>query len=122
MVTCLSMDEASLYKDFGRLVRDHRRRLGLTQEQLADHVGLSRTSITNVEQGRQKVLLHQMFALAESLQIRPEVLLPARAPSEVSPRIEEKLAKHLKGSEKDWGRRIVASGSKGGAPHATPKS
>ena|SRR5712664_1587999 len=116
------MDEAQLYKDFGRLVRDHRRRLKITQEQLAEQIGLSRTSITNIEQGRQKVLLHQMFALAESLKIRPEALLPAVAIFDVSPRIEEKLGKHLKGSEKDWGRLIVASGSKGDPPHAASKS
>jgi transcriptional regulator with XRE-family HTH domain len=122
MVTCWSMDETVLYKDFGRLVRDHRRRVRVTQSQLGERIGLSRTSITNIEQGRQKVLLHQIFALAESLEIRPEALLPAVTPSEMSPRIEEKLDKHLKGTEKDWARRIVASGSKGGRPHATSKS
>jgi len=116
------VDADTLYAEFGRLVREHRRRLRLTQIQLATHVGLTRTSITNIEQGRQKVLLHQVFAIAESLGVRPEALLPSETPSEVSPRIEEKLDKHLKSTEMDWARRIVVSGSKGGVPHATPKS
>lgn len=122
MVTFRSMDEPLLYKDFGRLVRDHRRRLGLTQDQLGELIGLSRTSITNIEKGRQKVLLHQIFALGASLQIPPEALLPDMSPSEVSLRVEEKLDKHLTGPEKDWARRIVTSGSKGGTTHGASKS
>lgn len=112
------MDLAYLYKEFGKLVRDHRRRLGLTQDRLAGKVGLSRTSITNIERGRQKILLHQLFQLAESLQISPEALLPNVAASEVSPEIDEKLGKHFRGAEKEWARRIVLSSSKGGTPHA----
>ncbi len=116
------MDDSGLYRDFGRLVRAHRRRLGFTQDQLGERIGLARTSVTNIEHGRQKVLLHQVFAIAESLEILPEALLPGVTPSAVSPWIEEKLDKHLKGPEREWGRRIIASASKGGAPHASSKS
>ncbi len=115
------MDSDSLYGQFGRLVRGHRQRLGLRQDQLAERVGLSRTSITNIERGRQKVLLHQVFLLAESLEISPEALLPSVGMAEVSPRIEQKLAEHLRGAEKEWARRIVVSGSKGGVSDATSK-
>ena len=73
-----------LYKDFGRLVREHRRRLRLTQTQLGERVGLSRTSITNIEQGRQKVLLHQVFLLAESLGATPEILLPRSSSTDLT--------------------------------------
>lgn len=67
-----------LYRAFGKLVRLHReRRAKLTQEKLGRLVGLSRTSITNIEKGRQHVALHQLLALAEALRVRPEVLLPA---------------------------------------------
>lgn len=68
----------SLYQAFGKLVRRHRERLdGMTQEKLGLLVGLSRTSITNIEKGRQHVSLHQLFAIAEALGIAPSLLLPA---------------------------------------------
>jgi transcriptional regulator with XRE-family HTH domain len=65
-----------LYREFGALLRDSRRKAGLTQAQVADRVGLSRTSITNIEKGRQHVLLHQVFLLASAVGISPSALLP----------------------------------------------
>jgi transcriptional regulator with XRE-family HTH domain len=70
------MDQAKLYRDFGNLLRGYRRRLGLTQESLAEDVGLSRTSITNIERGEQRILLHQLYSLADKLRVSPENLLP----------------------------------------------
>lgn len=49
----------------------------MTQEKLGALVGLSRTSITNIEKGRQHVSLHHLFALAKALKVSPEALLPA---------------------------------------------
>lgn len=107
-----------LYIEFGKLVRAHRRRLGVTQDQLGERVGLSRTSITNIEQGRQKILLHQLFLLAASLEINPDVLLPTMRPADSEGRIDDKLPKHLSDREKDWVRRIVVSSpKKGGTSH-----
>jgi len=108
-----SMKPDRLYPEFGKLVRGHRRRLGLTQDQLAERVGLSRTSITNIEQGRQKVLLHQVFTLADSLEVAPAALLPA-APHESSAQIEQKLPENLTAREKDWVRRVMTSGTSEG--------
>ena len=48
----------------------------LTQEELGARVSLSRTSITNIEKGRQKILLHTLADIAEALQVAPVKLLP----------------------------------------------
>ena len=50
----------------------------MTQERLGTLVGLSRTSITNIEKGRQHVSLQQLYRIAEVLEIAPDVLLPPR--------------------------------------------
>lgn len=65
-----------VYKPFGRRVRELRERDGLTQANLAAAVGLSRTSITNIELGRQAVPLHTLYSFAKSLNVPLVELLP----------------------------------------------
>ena len=48
----------------------------MTQERLGTLVGLSRTSITNIEKGRQHVPLHQLYRIADALDVTPTMLLP----------------------------------------------
>ena len=112
----------ALYSEFGKLVRHHRVRLKLTQDQLADRVGLSRTSITNIEKGRQKVLIHHLIHLAESLQVNPEALLPSIEMPQITPEIEQRLDRNLRDKEKDWVRRIVGSETRGAKPHGESKN
>lgn len=58
-------------------MRQHRAgRSGMTQEKLGNLVGLSRTSITNIERGHQHVSLHHLFAIADALRVPPDALLP----------------------------------------------
>lgn len=67
-----------LYVAFGKLVQQHRKRVDqMTQDRLGTLVGLSRTSITNIEKGRQHVSLHQLYRIADALGVTPDVLLPA---------------------------------------------
>lgn len=64
---------------FGRGVAQRRDELGLTQAELAGLTGLSRASIASIEKGRQNVLLHQVYDLANALRLhRVGDLLPAR--------------------------------------------
>jgi transcriptional regulator with XRE-family HTH domain len=102
------MSPNPVYVEFGKLVRGYRKRSNLTQDELAERVGLSRTSITNIEQGRQKVLLHHVFLLAESLGVGPGALLPSARTHPV-PELEQKIPENLTGAEKNWIRRVMAS-------------
>lgn len=96
------------YEAFGKLVRSHREsRPDMTQEKLGHLVGLSRTSITNIEKGRQHVALHQFFAIAEALKVRPEALLPQAGDIAVSSWVADKLPP---GTAKDitaWAEKLV---------------
>lgn len=56
-----------IYEIFGSRVARAREAAGLTQAQVAEAVGLSRASVANIEAGRQRVLLHQVFDLAHAL-------------------------------------------------------
>lgn len=72
------MNEGDIYTRLGSLIRDHRVRLAKTQSNIADETGLSRASIANIEKGRQRILLHQLYSLASSLGVEPFALLPLR--------------------------------------------
>jgi transcriptional regulator with XRE-family HTH domain len=50
----------------------------VTQEELARRVQLSRASITNIEKGRQRVLLHQLIEIADALDAKPSELMPSQ--------------------------------------------
>ncbi len=101
-------DADPLYRAFGKLVRLHRQRLPkLTQEKLGHMVGLSRTSITNIEKGRQHVALHQIFAFAEALRVRPEALLPSSGEGMGPSWVEEKLPPGTDKETAEWAVKVV---------------
>lgn len=51
------------YKRLGEFCVRRRKALGWTQQELADRMGLVRSSIANIETGRQRLLLHDALAL-----------------------------------------------------------
>lgn len=62
-------DQDTVYRSFGRAVANCRKRLSMTQLELAKVVGLSRGSIAHIEKGSQKVFLHHAYQLAEALEL-----------------------------------------------------
>lgn len=95
---------ASIYTETGRLIRDSRKATGVSQGRLAASVGLSRTSITNIERGRQKILLHTLVDIAKALGVDLHSLLPTRGggmsatleshlPKDVSPNLRKLISK-----------------------------
>jgi transcriptional regulator with XRE-family HTH domain len=65
-----------LSREFGILLAGERRRKHFSQAQFAARVGLSRTSVTNIERGRQAIQLHHLYTFASALQIEVTKLLP----------------------------------------------
>lgn len=65
-----------IYVDLGEQIRKRRDALGMTQSNLAAHLGLSRTSITNIEGGRQPLQVHQLYRVAAVLRVGVTDLLP----------------------------------------------
>jgi len=67
------------YVLFGAAVREARLDMELSQQELADRLGYSRGSIANIELGRQRVLLSDVFAFAKALCLDPKKLFAATA-------------------------------------------
>jgi|ERR1039458_9544913 transcriptional regulator with XRE-family HTH domain len=70
------MELEPIYKTIGAIVRQRRRRLELPQAELARRLGISRATLANIETGRQRILVHHVYAFAEALDIKPRDLLP----------------------------------------------
>lgn len=72
----MRINENLLYQQIGERIRQQRVRVNLTQEQLAEAIGVLRTSITNLEAGRQRVPLHVLYELCVVLDVDLTEILP----------------------------------------------
>lgn len=73
--------EREFYLGLGVAVRRRRDGLAMTQATLGERIGLTRSSVANLEAGRQRVPLHVLHVLADALEVAPQELLPPRQPS-----------------------------------------
>jgi len=96
--------EAEFYEGLGRRINDTRKQRGLTQEELAERVGLTRTSITNIEKGRQKVLSHLLVELSDALNVPLSDLLP-------NPDAQARALEAMPSIARDWIEKTVGSRS-----------
>lgn len=73
-----SADITRLYEQIGNLIKEGRKKKKppVSQEQLGKMVGMSRTSIVNIETGRHKIQIHTLYSIANELQIDILELLP----------------------------------------------
>jgi transcriptional regulator with XRE-family HTH domain len=84
------IDRARFYAELGSKLRATREAKGLRQAELAEAVGISRTSLTNIECGRQRVLVDQLAVICGKLGTSPAELIPDQAPH--SKGAQDKLA------------------------------
>lgn len=66
-----------VYVAVGRRLAMERDALGMTQGEVAALAGIGRTSIVNIEAGRQRVPLHTLVAIAAALGVPLSALVPA---------------------------------------------
>lgn len=70
------MPPETIYAIVGNNISKFRHDRKLTQEKLAQAISLDRSSVSNIEQGRQKILLHNLYDIATALGVEPSDLLP----------------------------------------------
>ena len=72
----MAAPQGKFYAILGQRIRAARLAASLTQDVLAQMVGLSRTSVTNIEKGRQPVPCHLLVKIGDAVRASPEELLP----------------------------------------------
>jgi transcriptional regulator with XRE-family HTH domain len=92
------------------LIKTRRKHFKLTQEKLASQLFISRASLANIETGRQKILVHQLYGLAAALEMSPADFLPAVTDSQAAKRTSDlPLPAGLKPQHKEQIERVFAS-------------
>lgn len=106
---------AEFLADFGAAVRRLRERRSMTQGDLAERVGLGRTSMTNLEGGRQNPPLSILPELASALGVSPSELL-AEASAESADDSHGPLASRVHDDDlRRWASQVIAEQPSGPA-------
>ena len=69
MVIAMDVSQMKKYEQLGWNVAHYRRRLRLTQEQLAEMVGIDRTHVSNIELANAGASLDVVFRIADALEV-----------------------------------------------------
>ena len=69
-------NEEKFYLELGDRVKTERFRRDISQEKLAEELGLSRTSVANLEKGRHRPSIYQLMLIAEFFIIDFTDLIP----------------------------------------------
>ena len=100
-MTTTPLSTTEVYRLVGDRIRLERSKRKLSQEDLASRIGLTRTSITNIEKGRQKMLLHTTVDISLALGIPISEILSSLDPT-MAHAIDNKLPDNLSSAVKDW--------------------
>ena len=58
-----------LYRCIGKNIFSYRKKLGFSQQDLADRIQMSRVSVVNIEKGRQHPPIHLLFKISKLLNV-----------------------------------------------------
>lgn len=91
------------YKDMGTKVRTARKQLDMTQEKLAEKIGISASFMGHIERGSRVASLETLVALCNELHVKPEYLLSASLnsyeefmPAGMTPQTRTRLSEFLR--------------------------
>lgn len=87
-------DQDIFYQKLGMNIRFLRESENIKQEALANVLGLTRISISNIETGKQKIQLHALVEVANYLNVSVTDLIPSidLIKGEISSKLEKKIS------------------------------
>lgn len=100
--------QGPFYREFGKKLSQLRSAAKITQAALAQAVGLSRTSIVNIEKGRQPVPIDLAVRMATSLGKSLVDLIPEADPTPFIRDIASELRK-ISPSARPWVERVISA-------------
>jgi transcriptional regulator with XRE-family HTH domain len=103
----VASEQGPFYRALGGRIRQARSDAKISQDSLARAVGLSRTSITNIEKGRQPVQVHLLVKIADALGATSASLLPAQ-PKDAR-RVSGEALRKLPAESKRWVEKVLST-------------
>lgn len=102
----------NLYEIIGRKVKNFREDKKISQTELGDKVKLTRSSVANIESGRQKVQIDTLYNIAQTLEVEIQDLLPtlAELTSDNNEFLGINYDKDLQENEIDWLKKVILKG------------
>lgn len=85
------------YKDLGHRIRTIRREMRLTQEELAEKVGISASFLGHVERGSRVASLDTLVAICNTLKVTPQQLLAASLEDDLTAHMPANLSAEERG-------------------------
>ncbi|WCT11012.1 helix-turn-helix transcriptional regulator [Mucilaginibacter jinjuensis] len=73
----MKIEEEAFYKVLGEKIASERKKVGMTQEQLGEILSLSRVSVVNIENGKQKPSIYQLYLIVEKFNVTLDSLTSA---------------------------------------------
>lgn len=100
-----------IYREIGRAISQLRstRKPKMSQQMLAEAVGVSRASIANIERGHHRVQLHVLYNIAAALDVEPHDLMPHPESQEQPTSLPEDLSQKLTPRERAAVDRLLRS-------------
>ena len=80
-----TIDRDQFYIELGNRLRVKREKSELTQVEVAEAAGISRTSLTNIEGGRQRILVDQLAIICSKLNTTMDDVVPTGAMKQKKP-------------------------------------
>ncbi len=105
----MALPQGIFYEALGKKIRQARDERNISQGAMARVVGLSRTSITNIEKGRQPVQVHVLVKIAETLSVNLTTLLVIERPQ--SGKDEKSNLKKYERAVREWATDIIEAES-----------
>lgn len=102
-----------LYEITGLKIKNFRENLKISQTDLGEIVELTRSSIANIESGRQKVQIDTLYKIAQTLEVEIQDLLPKLVDltSDNRDMFDMKnYDKELQEDEIDWLKKVILKG------------
>jgi DNA-binding XRE family transcriptional regulator len=69
--------QEELYSIIGFRIKEARKKTGVSQDELSNTIGINRTSLSNIENGRHQPSLYLLYRICAELKIDVQDILPA---------------------------------------------
>ncbi len=93
----------NIYKSIGKLIKEHRKNAGMTQQELSEQINVTMNYLSLIENGRRKPTIETLVKLAKGLNVPLSKLFSTPKPEEM--KVKDNYDKRIEFSLKSLGKK-----------------